>query len=241
MPIGIFTNVLAVFFGGILGTILGRRLTPKFIEKMNLIFATCAMGMGITSIANIRNMPAVILALVLGGAIGILLHLEQGIHRFGELLQKPVARFAGKTDSMSEEDFSSLMITAMVLFCASGMGIYGCLDASMTGDNTILLSKSILDIFTAMIFACNLGAVTSMIAIPQAVVFSVLFCLAQIILPLTNEVMIGDFRACGGFFLLATGLRLARVKEFPIADMIPAMFLVMPFSALWLAYVIPLL
>jgi len=31
------------------------------------------------------------------------------------------------------------------------------------------LSKSILDFFTAMVFACNLGAVTSLVAVPQAV------------------------------------------------------------------------
>ena len=45
--------------------------------------------------------------------------------------------------------------------------------------------------------------------------------------------MIGDFRACGGVLLLATGFRMMKVREFPIADMIPAMVLVMPVSWLW--------
>lgn len=53
--------------------------------------------------------------------------------------------------------------------------------------------------------------------------------------------MIGDFKACGGFLLIATGCRIAKMQDFPAADMIPAMVLVMPLSALWTNYIAPLL
>lgn len=56
------------------------------------------------------------------------------------------------------------MVTATVLFCASGTGIYGSLDEGMSGDITILVSKSILDFFTATIFAASLGYAVSIIA-----------------------------------------------------------------------------
>lgn len=49
-----------------------------------------------------------------------------------------------------------------------------------------------------------------------------------------------DFKACGGFIMLATGFRMIKVKMFPIADMVPAMILVMPISALWVNYTMPL-
>ena len=129
----------------------------------------------------------------------------------------------------------------VVLFCSSGTGIYGSLDAGMTGNVTILMSKSVLDFFTAMIFACSLGIITSVIAVPQFLIFLCLFLLAKLIYPLTTPVMINDFKACGGFVLLATGLRIAKIKEFPIADMIPAMILVMPISAFWVNCVAPML
>jgi hypothetical protein len=51
--------------------------------------------------------------------------------------------------------------------------------------------------------------------------------------------MIADFKACGGFLILATGFRMIKVKMFPIADMIPAMILVMPISWLWSNYILP--
>ena len=71
------------------------------------------------------------------------------------------------------------------------------------------------------------------------VLFS-LFCLAKIIVPLTNAVMIADFKACGGFILVATGLRILQVKNFPVADMLPAMVLVMPISYAWTTWILPL-
>ena len=132
-------------------------------------------------------------------------------------------------------------MTGIVLFCSSGTGIYGCLDAGMTGNATVLLSKSILDFFTAMVFACNLGAVTSLVAVPQAAVFFALFFAAKAIYPLTTPTMIGDFKACGGMIMIATGLRIAGIKNFPIADLIPAMAFVMPLSWLWTTVVLPLI
>ena len=45
----------------------------------------------------------------------------------------------------------------------------------------------------------------------------------------------------GGFLLIVTGCRIAKMQDFPVADMIPAMVLVMPLSALWTNYIAPLL
>ena len=111
----------------------------------------------------------------------------------------------------------------------------------MTGDASILISKSILDFFTAMIFSCSLGYIVSMIAIPQFIVFFLLFVSAGFILPLTTKAMIGDFKACGGFLMIATGFRIMKLRQFPAADMIPAMILVMPISWAWVNWVVPLI
>ena len=233
--IGMIVNVAAVVFGGILGALFSQRLSTRFTTELNKVFGVCAMGMGISSIPLMENMPAVILAMVLGTALGLACHLGEWISRGGALMEKPISRLLGdrSADSgLSREEYLSLLVTAIVLFCSSGTGIYGCLDAGMTGNATVLLSKSILDLFTAMVFACNLGAVTSLVAVPQ---------LAKAIYPLTTPAMIDDFKACGGFLLIATGCRIAKIQDFPVADMIPAMVLVMPLSALWVNWVIPML
>lgn len=241
--IGIIVSVCSVVLGGIFGALFGHRLSQDFVEKLTSVFGICAMGMGISSIMLMENMPAVILAIVLGTSVGLALHVGDWITAGAALLQKPIAKIIGSRISggMPNEEFLSLLVTAIVLFCAGGAGIYGSLDAGMTGNSAILLSKSVLDFFAAIVFACSLGVVTSAIAVPQFVIFMGLFLAARVIFPLTTSVMIADFKACGGFLLVATGLRMAKIRSFPVADMIPAMVLIMPISSLWVNFVVPLL
>ncbi len=192
------------------------------------------MGMGIFSIAPMKYMPAVIFAVILGTIVGLVIHLGKWFNKGALLMQRPITKMIPTENlGISKDEFMSLMVTATVLFCASGTGIYGALDEGMSGDITILVSKSILDFFTAAIFAASLGYAVSIIAIPQFIIFVILFFLARFILPYTNSTMILDFKACGGFLMLATGFRIVKLKMFPIAEMIPAMILVMPLSWLW--------
>ena len=156
MPIGVIINALSVVIGGILGALVGHKLSPKFKADITLVFGVCSIVSG------------------------------------------------------------------------------------MSGDLSVLISKSILDLFTAAIFACSLGMVVCMIAIPQVIIFLILFFAATAIFPLTTPGMINDFKACGGFLMLATGFRMVKLKNFPTADMIPAMVLIMPMSWFWVTYVLPL-
>lgn len=241
MPIGVIIDAASVAIGGILGALAGHKLPTYLKTQLNIVLGLCSMGMGISSIGLMKNMPAVIFAIVLGSGIGLAIGLGGWINKGAEQLQKPIAKVAGQPAALSQEEFISTLVTVIVLFCASGTGIYGSLDAGMTGDNVILISKSILDLFTAAVFACNLGYVVSLVALPQLVLFLALFYGARGILPLTTPDMIADFKACGGFLMVATGLRMTKIKEFPIADMIPAMILAMPFSWMWTNWITPLL
>lgn len=237
MPTGVIINSASVLLGGIVGALVGHRLSPKFKTEISLIFGVCSMGMGISTIGFMKNMPAVIFAIIIGTAIGLWLHLGDYIQKGASLMQKPIARLFQNSSDMDETEFLNQLVTIIVLFCASGTGIYGSLTAGMTGDHSILISKSILDFFTAAIFACQLGYVVSIISVPQFIIFFILFICAGLIFPLTTPDMIADFKACGGFLMLATGFRMIKVKDFPIADMIPAMILVMPMSYLWMNYI----
>ena len=239
MPIGIIANCLGVIFGGIVGSLIGPRLTESFKANLNLVLGACAMTMGISSITLMKNMPAVILAIILGTVIGLMIHLGSLIQKMGMGMEQIISRIIpGQREK--DEDYQSVLVTAIVLFCASGTGIYGSITAGMTGDHSILLAKTVLDFATAIIFACVLEMVTCALAVPQFIIFMALFLLAGAIYPLCTETMICDFKACGGVLLIATGFRMMKLKEFPIADMIPAMVLVMPLSHLWATYVLPL-
>lgn len=234
MPTGIIINVTAVVLGGLCGSIFGSKLSETLKEQMNNIMGLCALCMGISAVMLMQNMPAVVFSVVLGTFLGLLIHFGLGI-------QKGVGLVLNKVMKDVSSDVIDMMLTVVVLFCASGTGIYGSLDAGMTGNHSVLIAKSVLDFFTAMIFACKLGKAVCFIGVPQFVVMFAIFCLAKVIVPMTTDVMIADFKACGGFLLVATGLRIMKVKNFPVADMILAMVLVMPVSYAWTAWLLPLL
>ena len=242
MPIGVISNTIAIFLGGIAGALLGDKLPEKYKEQLNLIFGLCSMGMGISSIVLMKYMPAVVFALIIGTIVGLVFKLGDKVYELCSKLQKVMIRIVPKKETnMSETEFLATLITVIVLFCSSGMGIYGSLSEGMTGDSSLLITKSILDFFTAAIFACNLGYIVSLIAVPQFVIFMTLFLSASFIVPLTTPDMIADFKACGGFLMVAAGFRILKLKMFPVVDMIPAMILVMPFSWFWINIILHLL
>lgn len=237
MPIGVIINGLSVAVGGFLGAKFGKIISQDLKEKLNLVFGLCSMTIGISSIILIENLPPVILSLILGTIAGSLLRIGTRIERAGAGLSN---LFSGHERSETGNN-NALMVTAIVLFCASGTGIFGTIVSGMSGDHSILIAKSVLDLFTAMIFACSLGLSVSAIAIPQTIFFLLLFFSAKLIYPLTTPSMINDFKACGGIILLATGFRITKIRDFPIADMIPSMILVWFTSYAWTAWIVPML
>lgn len=142
---------------------------------------------------------------------------------------------SNKVSDEEHEKFLQSYVAIIVLFCASGTGIFGAMNEGMTGDTSVLIAKSFLDLFTAAIFATSLGFAVAIIAFPQLIIQLALAWSAVFILPLTNAQMQADFSAVGGVLMVATGLRICGIKLFPVANMLPSLVLAMPISAMWVS------
>lgn len=243
MPIGIILNCIAVILGGIIGTVLRDKIPARLCRTLNLILGLSAMSMGISYIVQVETLPAVILALIIGTIFGEMISLEERLSNVIGKIKTPISRLMGDggNSSLPMDEFLSRYMCIVILFCASGTGIFGSIESGMTGEHTTLIVKAILDLCTSAIFATTLGIMVSLIAIPQFIIMITLFLLAGFIYPLTDATMIADFTACGGILMIATGFRISEIENFPIANMIPAMIIVMPISYLWVQYVLPLL
>lgn len=82
MPIGVLTNCAAVLVGGLLGTALGRILPQGLKDNLPTLFGFCSIAIGVNSIIKASGMTAVVLAILVGFAIGHSLHLEQWTSKF---------------------------------------------------------------------------------------------------------------------------------------------------------------
>ena len=236
MVTGPFINASAVLVGGVLGALLSQRLPERIRTSMTSIFGLASLGIGILLVIKCANLPVMVLSTLVGTLLGEICNMEKGINTLVSKLQQLMSA-KGKKKASAHESYIQSYVAIIVLFCASGTGIFGALTEGMTGDPTILLTKSILDFFTAAIFASTLGYIITVIFIPQLIVFIILFFAATFIMALINPAMIADFTACGGIIMLATGFRLCGIRAFPTANMLPSLILVMPFSAAWQQFV----
>ena len=226
MPVGVTVNCLAVLTGGILGGWLGRYIPIKTTERMMGVLGLCSFSIGVLNLMKVESAPPVILAVLLGYFLGDLADLEKRIAWiFGKIFKKvPVGKSGLDMDAF---------VMAVVLFCASGFGIFGVLTEGLSGDSSVLLSKSFLDFFTALIFAVTMGMVIGLIAVPQYLIFLLLFVAARAVGGYLAQEEITAFVACGGILTMADGLRVAQIKYIAIGNMVPALILVIPLSYWW--------
>ncbi len=238
--IGPIVNSASTLFGGVVGALFGNWLSERLRTELPLTFGVASMAMGVTLIVKMHSLPAVIISLLLGAIIGGIIALETKINHGAGKARVVIDKLipSKKTSTVSPDEFVEKFVAVLILFCASGTGIFGSMNEGITGDPSLLLSKSVLDFFTATIFAAALGLSVAAIAIPQFIIQMMLFFLGQFLLPLTTPDMVNDFSGCGGIIMLATGFRIAGIKSFPIANLLPALFIVMPISNIWARYIL---
>ena len=227
MPIGILVNVASVFLGGILGAVMGKYIPDRINKALTSIFGLSAMLIGISMIGQMNSLSAVILSLILGGLIGEVVKLESSVNRGITVL---AGHLPGSSLSGEQRDN---IISMIVLFCFSGTGWFGSMNAGITGDHSIMFAKSIMDFFTALIFGATSGSMVGLIAIPQCAVFLALFYMSKSLMPLMTTGMIGDFKAVGGVITLALGLKLSKIKHYDAINLLPAIILVFFVSYFW--------
>ena len=226
LPIGVLIDCGCVLFGTNLGSAISTHVPENIKQPMNVIFGIAAIAIGIVSIIKLNSLPAVILALILGALIGELIDLDGKVKT---AVQKVLAKFNFKIQG-NQDTYMRFYLLVAVTFCASGTNIFGAIYEGMSGDYTILLSKAVMDIFAATIFAATLGRAMNLIVIPQFLILCVFFYSAQFIMPLTTPEMLNDFVAVGGLLTLVLGISIAQIKQINAVNLLPCLVLIWPCS-----------
>jgi uncharacterized protein len=108
MIIGPIANGSGVLIGGLIGAFFAKRIPERIRTALPLTFGVASMGLGIAYIVQVKQMPAVVLSLILGSLMGELIYLEKGLHGWvakcglsSSGLHLPKMAHAG----LSQEDF----------------------------------------------------------------------------------------------------------------------------------------
>ena len=232
MPVGVIANVLSVFIGGIIGYLLRKRFSESLKASLNGAFGLAALVIGISLLDGMHSLSAVILALLVGCSVGDVLKLEDRACRGIGTLTRKIPWFSGMDEKKTEA-----LISVLILILTSTTGIFGAINEGITGDHSVLLTKSILDFFTAAIFAANVGIIVPFICVPQLALQMALFLSGNTISVFLSDTMIGDFKACGGIIIIAVGFKILNAYRFKVLNFLPALALVLPISYDWMRFI----
>lgn len=117
-------------------------------------------------------------------------------------------------------------VTASLLCCVGAMAVNGSLDAGIRGDNSILLTKSMIDLVFCAMLATTLGAGVMLAGAAVFVVEGALTLLAGAIAPLLSEAAVADLTCAGSLLVAAIGLNQTGATKIKVADYLPALLFV---------------
>ena len=217
---GAFVNFVLVLIGSGIGMLLKRGIPEKIQKTLISAVALCVLYIGVTGLFEDGiNSLIVIVSMALGAVIGQALDLDRAVNR---LAQKIESKFksSGENGKIAEG-----FVTAILLFCVGAMTIVGSIDSGISGDNTTLYSKSVLDLISSAVLASSLGLGVMLSGIGVLVIEGALTLLAHVVEPILTEYTVAHISVIGSLLIIALALNLLNITKIKVMNIIPAVFL----------------
>lgn len=227
--IGPVINSTSLAAGSIIGAIFASCIPLRVKSSLPLMVGIITLSLGSSLTGKAAHFPVVVLSIIVGAAIGELFYFERGL----ETAIRRLMAHSKEKGGVTREEFVLQYITLISALCFGSMGLFGALEEGITGNVGILLTKSVLDLCSGIIFGASMGARIGLIAIPQFVILAGLCWSGSLIMPLITAEMLQNFTSTGGIIFLATGIRMCGIKTIPIITMIPSLVLIFPLTRLW--------
>ena len=114
-------------------------------------------------------------------------------------------------------------MTASLIFCTGPLTILGALNDGLGNGADQLYLKSTLDGFAAIAFAAVFGWGVAASVVTVVVVQGSLTLLGVALGDVLPDPHLAAITATGGLLLVGVALRLLRIREVPVADLLPAL------------------
>ena len=238
---GTVVNIATIIGGAGLGVLIGSRmllrtrtLITEVLGLITILGAVSALApmwgsRYISALPNGWTLLAILGSLLIGGLIGSALNLESRLDSIGESLRK---KFGAHEESTFVEGF----VSASLLFAIGPLAILGSISDGMSTGVDQLLLKSSLDFFAAMAFAASLGWGVAAAAIPVGIYQGAWTLIGLGLGNILSGYQIDAMTITGGLMLICIGLRLLKIKDIAVGNLLPALFIAPLFVALLHAF-----
>ena len=230
--LGTILNVSTIVIGSSIGILLGNKLPERINAVITDALALVVLVLGglnvmalgdrpfISAVGSSATLLIVLGALLIGGALGSLIGVEQKLEVFGGWLQ---GKFGGNSNDAGRARFIQGFMTSSLIYSIGPMAILGGISDGLGRGIDQLALKSTLDGFASMAFAASLGWGVAASAIPVAIWQGLVTLGAFSLGTLMPDAAISSMTATGGVLLLGVGMRVLGIKQISVADLLPAL------------------
>ncbi len=245
--LGTVINVATVLLGSLIGMAAGHRFPERVRSVVTDVLGLTTLliaGLSVVSVTDPslvaavgRGVPVLVVlgSLLIGAIPGSLLRIEDRLEGLAGRIQAWVARRSGAeggTGHEARERFIEGWLTASLLFCVGPLTILGSLSDGLGRGIDQLALKSVLDGFAALAFASTFGVGVLMSAASVAVIQGSLTLVGVVLGSVMPDAHIAALTATGGLLLAGIGMRLLRIREVPVGDMLAALLVAPLLTAL---------
>ncbi len=226
--IGTTLNISTIIIGSLIGILVGKKLNEKLrnlitdvLGCITVISAADALTAywdpSLTkSLPNGGAILVVIFSLLAGALIGSWLKIEDALENLGKKLK---TRFSPQGGSNFVEGF----VSASLIFAIGPLAILGSISDGMgTGIDQLVL-KSTLDGFTSIAFAASLGWGVALSCLPVGIYQFFWTAVGLFLGAILAPYQIAAMTTVGGVLLIGISLRLLRIREIAVANLLPAL------------------
>ena len=214
--LGVIVNVITVILGSCIGLLFKKGIPEKVSTAAMIGLGACTLYIGISGSLCGGNTLIVIASVVLGVVSGTLLNIDGEINKLAKTVETKFKK-EGQRVSLAEG-----LVTATLLFCVGSMTVTGSIQAGLTGDNSVLITKATLDFVSSMMLASSLGAGVLLSALSVLVIQGGLVLLAGLIAPFMTAGAIDEMTCVGSILIMMIGTNLMGITKIKVADFLPA-------------------
>jgi uncharacterized membrane protein YqgA involved in biofilm formation len=213
--IGTLVNVVAILIGGSLGLLFRTRIPERMFKIVFQAIGIFTLYLGVSMALKSNELLLMVFSLVVGALIGEFLRLEERVENLSDLLKKKIGS--------KDDKFSTGFVTSFMLFCLGAMTILGSMEEGMGNEPTLLLTKSMMDGFSAVALAAVMGVGVLFSVIPLLIYQGGLTLLAALFGGVIPEVIITEIAGVGGVLIIGLGISILEIKKIKVLNMLPAL------------------
>jgi len=214
--LGVIVNVITVIVGSIIGLLFKKGIPERVSTAAMIGLGACTLYIGISGSLCGENVLIVIASVVLGAISGTLINIDGAINKLAKTVE---TKFKKEDQSIS---IAEGLVTATLLFCVGSMTVTGSIQAGLTGDNSVLITKATLDFVSSMMLASSLGLGVLLSSVSVFIIQGSLVLLAELISPFMSTGAINEMTCVGSILIIMIGTNLMGITKIKVADFLPA-------------------